>query len=393
MAVEKQSRAYFGVVRINRLTLIVVGLLVVAMATYRFNPVERVSGLVDRFSAGKVAAGVVLEGQDVGGKSADAVRALVQSLARERAVAPQDAIVIAEGRKYEIVPDVSGRQVDVEATVAGVLAARPGDRVELVYRETPARTTMAQYPDVPVFRGNPAKQAVGFAVNVAWDRSGSLATILKSFDKAGARATFFITGRWAKANPDRVKDIVRGGHEIAIHGYDDTKEPFKMSREELVQDIALAKRTLEEISGQPVHLYSPHMSQINKTIAKVAAELNLRPVLYSLDTVDWKNPQPSVVVNRILDGAENGSIVLIHPTPSAARALDQALAGLAGRGFQILTVGELLSPSLSPATASAVAPTNTTQAPKTGTRAPLAPTSPVNAPIPGPAGVQLTPSR
>lgn len=389
---DKQSRAYFGVVRINRLTLIVVGLLVVAMATYRFNPVQRVSGLVDRFGAGRAAAGVVLEGQDVGGKSADDVRLFVQSLARERATAPQDAIVITEGKKYEIVPDVSGRQVDVEATVAGVIAAKPGTRLQLVYRETPARATMAQYPDVPVFRGNPAKQAVSFAVNVAWDRNNSLAAILKGFEKAGHRATFFITGRWAKANPNAVQDIVKAGHEIAIHGYDDRKEPFKMSRAELVQDIELAKRTLEEISGQPVRLYSPHLSQINKEIARIAAELNLRPVLYSLDSVDWKNPQPNVLVDRLVDGAENGSIVLIHPTPSAAKAIDPTLTGLARRGFEIVTVGELLSPRIAPATAPAAADAKPAGAPKGLTGKPV-PSSPVNAPLPTPAGVQVKPSR
>lgn len=386
---EKQSRAYFGVFRVNRLTLIVLGLLVVALATYRFNPVQRVTKMVDRIQSGRVQAGVKLEGQDLSGKSYDEVRLLVEAKARQRATAPQDALV--DERNNRIIPDVSGREVDVPGTVEAVMRAPAGANVDFAFREVAARTTLAQHPALPVYQGNPAKQAVSFAVNVAWDRGQSLTRILKAFHDAGVKATFFITGKWAKSNRELVKDIAAAGHEVAIHGHDDSKQPAKMSRDELVQDIELARRTVEEISGQRVQYYTPHLAQMTKAVAETAAELGLRPVMYSLDTVDWRNPPVRTLVKRIVDGAENGAIILVHPVPSTAQGIAEAIAGLQKRGFDTVTVGELISPA--PIGRSQPVPASTAPGGVTPRAASPGPGRPASAPVPALRGVPVQPAR
>jgi polysaccharide deacetylase family protein (PEP-CTERM system associated) len=68
---------------------------------------------------------------------------------------------------------------------------------------------------------------------------------------ADVRATFFILGYAAERDPELVREIASGGHEIATHGhshafvYDQTPEVF---RAELMRSV----QTLEKITGDPV---------------------------------------------------------------------------------------------------------------------------------------------
>jgi peptidoglycan/xylan/chitin deacetylase (PgdA/CDA1 family) len=51
------------------------------------------------------------------------------------------------------------------------------------------------------------------------------------------RATFFVPGRVAERHPDRVRQIVDAGHELAHHGYTH-RSPTSMPREEEEHEIA-----------------------------------------------------------------------------------------------------------------------------------------------------------
>jgi polysaccharide deacetylase family protein (PEP-CTERM system associated) len=78
--------------------------------------------------------------------------------------------------------------------------------------------------------------------------------LLRIFDDAGVKATFFVLGWVADRHPDLVAEIARGGHELASHGYghrlvyDQTPGAFR-------EDVRRAKRTIEDVSGQPVRGY------------------------------------------------------------------------------------------------------------------------------------------
>jgi polysaccharide deacetylase family protein (PEP-CTERM system associated) len=78
--------------------------------------------------------------------------------------------------------------------------------------------------------------------------------ILAMLDDHGAKATFFTLGWIAERYPEVVRNIIRGGHELASHGYgherasDQTPESF-------FADINVAKLILEDLSGTEVKGY------------------------------------------------------------------------------------------------------------------------------------------
>jgi polysaccharide deacetylase family protein (PEP-CTERM system associated) len=75
--------------------------------------------------------------------------------------------------------------------------------------------------------------------------------VLRQFDQAGVRATFFTLGWIARRHPALVRRIVAGGHELASHGWDhtraDSQEPAAFRA-----DVGRTRRLLEDIGGVPV---------------------------------------------------------------------------------------------------------------------------------------------
>ena len=68
--------------------------------------------------------------------------------------------------------------------------------------------------------------------------------ILKILKRQDVKATFFITGNFAKFAPEIVKQMVKDGHEVAAHGVNHFN-PQK-------SDIKEAKQILEKTSDGPI---------------------------------------------------------------------------------------------------------------------------------------------
>lgn len=87
--------------------------------------------------------------------------------------------------------------------------------------------------------------------------------LLSLFDRHGIRATFFCVGTVAARHPAAVRRIAAQGHEIASHGWEH-HEAFRMSREELRDDVTRAKAFLEDLTGQEVSGYRAPAWSIRK---------------------------------------------------------------------------------------------------------------------------------
>ncbi|MGN6380635.1 MAG: polysaccharide deacetylase family protein [Gaiellales bacterium] len=80
--------------------------------------------------------------------------------------------------------------------------------------------------------------------------------ILELLERQGVRATFFVPGIVAETYPQRVSEIVAGGHELAVHGYTHTS-PTDLSAEAEADELTRAKAALERFSDRVVGYRSP----------------------------------------------------------------------------------------------------------------------------------------
>ncbi len=287
--------------------------------------------------------GVYLRTDPVEGLLPAEVALLVAKIARAEGRPPVDAVIDPTGGG--IVPELNGVEVDQELTVRRVMEAPPRSVVEPVYREVLPAVRVEHYPARPINQGNPRKNAVALMINVAWVRDDSLEPLLEALNARGARGTFFLTGRWAEQNPELVQQIAAGGNELGSHGYaDDVVFPDLDA-----SAMALSLRRTNEIVFDTAVCYpryfTPHKGEFNPLTLEVVSRHAMRTVLWSLDTVDWQNPEPELMQRRILEGLAPGKIILIHPTGGTVQFLEETLPEIQARGLAVITVTELLCPS------------------------------------------------
>jgi polysaccharide deacetylase family protein (PEP-CTERM system associated) len=89
--------------------------------------------------------------------------------------------------------------------------------------------------------------------------------ILEQLEERAIKATFFIVGELARDNPDLVREIHSGGHEVASHGWDH-RRVLAMTPEEFRQDLHRSVDILQQIIGEPVCGYrAPTFSIVRRT--------------------------------------------------------------------------------------------------------------------------------
>jgi polysaccharide deacetylase family protein (PEP-CTERM system associated) len=108
----------------------------------------------------------------------------------------------------------------------------------------------------------------------------NVARILDLFAEAGVKATFFTLGWVAQRNGGLMRRIVEGGHELASHGFDHARV-FTFDRGQFAEDIARARKILEDASGQAVTGYRAPSFSIDARTPWAHAELAEQGYRYS----------------------------------------------------------------------------------------------------------------
>lgn len=167
--------------------------------------------------------------------------------------------------------------------------------------------------------------------------------VLAILKKYGARATFFMLGSQVDYYPDLVKQVAMEGHEIGNHS-NSHPDLTKLSGQQLKQQIAGTNKKIKELVGKEPTALRPPYGAFNDHVKAAAQENNMSIVLWSVDSVDWKNRNAKTINQIIQRDVASGSVVLMHDIhPTTADALPELLAGLQKEGYEFVTVSELLS--------------------------------------------------
>lgn len=92
----------------------------------------------------------------------------------------------------------------------------------------------------------------------------STGRVLNLLADRGVKGTFFVLGEVAAEHPTLVRDIAKGGHEVACHSYHHVRVDGQ-TPEEFRAGIRRAKAVLEDIAGQPVLGYRAPNFSIGRT--------------------------------------------------------------------------------------------------------------------------------
>jgi probable sporulation protein (polysaccharide deacetylase family) len=253
-------------------------------------------------------------------------------------IPPKDAAI---DKVWKAIPGYNGQKVDIAASYKNMKNKGVFNEKKLVFTQTKPKVHLKDLPPSPIYKGNPDKPMVTFIINVAWGNE-YLSEMLATLKKHNVSVSFFLEGNWVKKNPDLAKMIVTSGHEVGNHSYShpDMKQlTAGRAREQIVK----TNEIIEAATGEKCVWFAPPSGSYRDETIKVAGELKMMTVMWTVDTVDWKKPTPEALINRVMSKIDNGSMVLMHPTEATAKSLDRLITQIKQKNLKIGTVSELMS--------------------------------------------------
>jgi peptidoglycan/xylan/chitin deacetylase (PgdA/CDA1 family) len=212
------------------------------------------------------------------------------------------------------------------------------------------------------------------------------ANILTTLEQYHALATFFVVGASARDRPGLIQREVADGFTIAMHTWD---HPYMtgLSPASRAWELAATAQAIHNAVGAHYCLpyWRPPFGDYNSDILTQTRAMGLATVTWSVDPADYNAPGVQTIIDRVVNNARPGSIVLLHDGYffrwQTAQALPAIITGLRARGFILATLPQVLAGQLPP-TPTPV-PTATPTASPTPTDTPVPPT-PTDTPIPSP---------
>lgn len=183
--------------------------------------------------------------------------------------------------------------------------------------------------------------------------SAGLASILSTLSANGVKATFFLTGNWAQANPAKVAQIAAAGHRIGNHSMTHTDMTTE-SDSVIAGELANAQAAILAGGADPRPLFRfPSGARDARTIAAVNAN-GYAAIRWTVDSLGWQGTQkgtrgPGFVTQRVMAALQPGEIVLMHvgSNPDDGSTLDAAalpdiIAQMRAAGYGFTTLDILL---------------------------------------------------
>ncbi|HZL65462.1 MAG TPA: polysaccharide deacetylase family protein [Thermoleophilia bacterium] len=173
--------------------------------------------------------------------------------------------------------------------------------------------------------------------------------ILATLDRSGVRATFFVIGAQAKADPDALRGLVVARQEIGNHSYDHTRLVF-VSTKTVAYEVEAADQVIRAAGYTGPIAFRPPYGKKLLSAPYYLWRHGRTTVMWDVapDSIAGIAGDPRALTQYVLDNVRPGSIIELHPWSSASSATRDALpaiiAGLRADGYQFVTVSELLAP-------------------------------------------------
>ncbi|HEY4059988.1 MAG TPA: polysaccharide deacetylase family protein [Kofleriaceae bacterium] len=174
-------------------------------------------------------------------------------------------------------------------------------------------------------------------------RTPALLDALRDLD---VKATFFVVGREVERHPEIVERMAAEGHEIGNHTFHHVYLPLHRHRT-VEHELRATDRAVEDATGVTPTLARPPWGARRPSTVRAFARLAKKVVLWDVNSFDWKGKPPVEVVERVMDRAKPGSIILLHEAREEGETtidiVRRLVPVLRARGFQLATVSQAVA--------------------------------------------------
>ncbi len=191
-----------------------------------------------------------------------------------------------------------------------------------------------------LYYGGESESGVALMFNV-YQNTENVYKILNILDEYGAKATFFIGGSWADDNVDCVREIYNRGNEVASHGYFH-KDHSDMSYDQNLKEISPSVKLINMICNTQITLFAPPSGAYNDATLQACAKLGLNVIMWSRDTIDWRDSDVSLIYKRATENLQGGEFILMHPMDVSVSALPEILSYIGKNSLKTQTVSQII---------------------------------------------------
>lgn len=237
--------------------------------------------------------------------------------------------VSKKNRKAVVTQDIAAA---ASPSVAPVAAAKPADG-SITPRKPGLRVSRVLTPEMLValtFDDGPS--------------SAHTPRVLDILQRHGAKGTFFVLGSNAKRCSSIVSRAAAEGHEVGVHTWSHINMA-RSSMSKIDSEVSRTSDVIRSITGKtPVVMRPPYGATTAGIVRHMYDRYGMRSILWDVDTQDWRKPGVSTVINRAVNQAKPGSIILVHDIhASTLAAIEGIVTGLQARGFKLVTVSQLMA--------------------------------------------------
>lgn len=163
--------------------------------------------------------------------------------------------------------------------------------------------------------------------------------VLKALADQCTKATFFLVGRMAVAEPGMVREVAKAGHTIGSHTYSHAKLS-SLSADKAEEEVEMGLSSVAMALGEPVAPFFrfPYLRPNEAAVAYLKTR-DMASFTIDVDSRDFRTRDPEEVQKNVLTqlaGRRKGILLFHDIQPSTARALPSLLAELKKRGFKVV---------------------------------------------------------
>jgi peptidoglycan-N-acetylglucosamine deacetylase len=163
-------------------------------------------------------------------------------------------------------------------------------------------------------------------------------------------ATFFLIGRYVQRRPDLVREVVKAGHVVGNHTF---THPLLTLRgaEEVRRELADCRKAIEDAIGKRSNLFRPPFGGRRPAVLRIARELGLEPIMWSVTSYDWDAPPAAAIDKKVSSQIRGGDVILLHDGGHTQMGADRSQTVLAtdhllsrhkSEGYEFVTIPRML---------------------------------------------------
>lgn len=169
--------------------------------------------------------------------------------------------------------------------------------------------------------------------------------LLDSLARQQVHATFFHLGELAEQQPDLVRAVAAGGHQVAMHGYRHRAFPLEVARA-LRSQLTYTQELLAALSGRTpdeIRDVRPPFGMYTRSTLRALIGWGYRPVMWSVVPFHWMQPAEATIA-QTLRLAHPGAVLVLHESlggPPVAELAEAIIVRLHDQGYRFVSVEQM----------------------------------------------------